>query len=121
MIYSETILNVLDNSGARTAKCIKVLGPHYPAQVSQFLIVAIKKYNTKKKIRSGQIHLAVVIKTKKEFYRKTGQFIKSGENAIILLKKDGNIPIGNRIPDVLFFELRKNGLLKLISLAKNLI
>jgi len=121
MIFSETLLKVLDNSGARTAKCIKVLGPQYPGKLGDFVIVTVRDYNPRKKIRPGQLHLAVLLKVKKEFFRVSGQYLTSDINAIVLLKKDGFVPIGNRIPDTLFIELRKRGLLKLISLAKNLV
>jgi len=118
MIFPETYLNICDNCGAKTVKCLKILHNKFPGRVGDFIIVVIKKYNPKKKLRPGEIHLAIITETKYQLYRKNGVFIKTFANNTILLKKDGLQPFGNRISGVLPFELKQKGLGKLLSLAE---
>jgi len=118
MIFPETFLNVSDNCGAKTIKCLKILHNKFPGKVGDFIIVVVKKYNPKKKLRPGEIHLAVITQTNRQLYRPNGVFIKTFGNNAILLKKDGLQPFSNRIVGLLPFELKYKNLGKLLSLAE---
>jgi len=120
MIFPETYVYILDNSGARTAKCIKILNNKFPGKITDYIIVAVQRYNPQKKLRAGDLHLGVIVNTAFKFSRNTGQWFKGSRNGIILLKKDWT-PLGNRVYlSYLFQEMRQKGLTKLISLCRDI-
>jgi large subunit ribosomal protein L14 len=126
MIQMQTQLKVSDNSGALIVQCIKVLGGSNRkiASIGDVIVVSIKKLqpniqksNIKKDIiKKGQVHRAVVIRTKKNFVRQDGTFIKFDDNAVVLVNQN-NIPIASRVFGPVTFELRQKNLSKIISLA----
>jgi len=116
MIYHHTYLKVTDNSGALIAQCIKTLRNTSKAKVGDIIIVVLKKIIPKKKVKKGEIHRALVIRTKQQYSRYSGAYIKFAENSIILLNKK-NLPIGTRIFGPVYKELRYKKFMKIISLA----
>lgn len=102
MIYSQTLLKVADNSGARTVKCIKVLGgfKRKYAVTGDIIIVAVQKLRNRfketSKVRRKQICKALVIRTKIKVRTKSGFCSNFNENAVALINKKGN-PVGTRI------------------------
>jgi len=119
MVFTQTILRVIDNSGARLAMCIKVFvkGPRHRATVGDKIIVTIKailpKYHDK--IEKGKLFVALVVRDSRNIRRTDGLQIRFDSSACVLLKK--NLPYARRIKGPVCRELRYLGHLKVISLA----
>ncbi|GAB5387273.1 MAG: 50S ribosomal protein L14 [Alphaproteobacteria bacterium] len=118
MIQQETRLEVADNSGARQVQCIKVLGgsKRKYASVGDIIVVSVKSAIPRGKVKKGDVHRAVVVRTAKEVRRKDGTSIRFDTNAAVLLSKS-NEPIGTRIFVPVTRELRARKFMKIISLA----
>ena len=126
MIQQRTILKVSDNSGAKTGKCLKVLGglkKKYP-KTGDIVIVSIQHLRNKSKktskVKDKEIYKALIVQTKTSCRRKTGYEIFLKKNAIVLLNKQGN-PIGTRILGPLPQILKKKKLQKFISICTGIL
>ena len=131
MIKQESILKVADNSGAKTIKCIKILGGYKKktAKLGDLIVASIQKLRNKSKITSkvkkGEIYKAFIIRTKNAFKKKDGTNISSiknfkNKNSVILINKKGN-PIGTRITEPIPYKLRKKQFLKFIKISPGLL
>ncbi|MBT3373926.1 MAG: 50S ribosomal protein L14 [Rhodospirillaceae bacterium] len=122
MIQSETILEVADNSGARRVQCIKVLGgsKRKYASVGDIIVVSIKEAIPRGRVKKGDIHRAVVVRTAKDIHRTDGSAIRFDRNAAVLINPQ-NEPIGTRIFGPVTRELRVKNHMKIISLAPEVI
>ena len=116
MIQLRTVLDVADNSGAIKAQCIKILRNKKYAKIGDEIVVSIKKARPNKKVKKGEVHRAVVVRTKKELTRLDGSSIRFKKNEIVIINKDKE-PIGNRIFGPVTYELRLKNYLKIISLS----
>lgn len=118
MIQSESRLEVADNSGAKEVLCIKVLGgaKRRYASVGDVIVVTIKDVVPKGKVKKGDVHRAVVVRTSFPVKRADGSSIVFDKNAAVLINKQGE-PIGSRIFGPVTRELRGAGYMKIISLA----
>ena len=118
MIQMQTNLDVADNSGARRVMCIKVLGgsKRKTAAIGDIIVVSIKEAIPRGKVKKGDVHKAVIVRTSKELRRLDGTAIRFDRNAAVLIDKDGE-PIGTRIFGPVTRELRSKGYMKIISLA----
>lgn len=118
MIQQESILEVADNSGARKVMCIKILGGthHRYATVGDVIVVAVKEALPNGKIKKGDVHKAVVVRTAKEIPRPDGSYIRFDTNAAVLINPQME-PLGNRIFGPVARELRGKNFMKIISLA----
>ncbi|PCI43087.1 MAG: 50S ribosomal protein L14 [Alphaproteobacteria bacterium] len=118
MIQMQTNLDVADNSGARRVQCIKVLGgsKRKVAGVGDIIVVSIKEAIPRGKVKKGQVHRAVIVRTKKDIQRSDGTAIRFDSNAAVLINKQ-NEPIGTRIFGPVVRELRAAKHMKIISLA----
>ena len=118
MIQTETSLDVADNSGAKRVQCIKVLGgsKRRYAAVGDVIVVSIKEAAPRGKVKKGDIHRAVVVRTRKEIRRVDGSAIRFDNNAAVLINKQEE-PIGTRIFGPVTRELRSKNFMKIISLA----
>ncbi len=118
MIQMQTDLDVADNSGARRVRCIKVLGGSRRkyASVGDIIVVSVKEAIPRGRVRKGDIHRAVVVRTAKEVRRDDGSAIRFDRNAAVILGKD-NEPVGTRIFGPVVRELRSKRFMKIISLA----
>jgi large subunit ribosomal protein L14 len=118
MIRMSTILNVADNSGAKKLNCVKVLGGtgRRCASIGDKIVVSIREAIPNAKVKEGEVHLAVIVRTSKEIGRVDGSHIRFDHNAAVLINKQGE-PIGTRIFCPVPRELRNRGFLKIISLA----
>ena len=117
MIQQESRLVVADNSGAKTALCIRVLGgtsKRY-ATLGDIIVVAVKSVIPSSDIKKGIVSKAVVVRTKKEVRRPDGSYIRFDDNACVLLNNAGEIR-GSRIFGPVARELRATNM-KIISLA----
>jgi len=118
MIQMQTNLDVADNSGARRIQCIKVLGgsKRKYASVGDLIVVTVKEAIPRGKVKKGEIHRAVIVRTAKEIRRDDGTAIRFDNNAAVLLSPQGE-PIGTRIFGPVTRELRAKNYMKIISLA----
>ena len=118
MIQMQTNLEVADNSGARKVQCIKVLGGSKRrfASVGDVIVVSVKEAIPRGRVKKGEIHRAVIVRTAKEIRRKDGSAIRFDSNAAVLISQQ-NEPIGTRIFGPVTRELRAKNYMKIISLA----
>ena len=118
MIQMQTNLDVADNSGARRVQCIKVLGgsKRRTASVGDVIVVTVKEAIPRGRVKKGELHRAVVVRTKKEIRRVDGSAIRFDSNAAVLISPQGE-PVGTRIFGPVTRELRSRNFMKIISLA----
>ena len=118
MIQMQTNLDVADNSGARRVQCIKVLGgsKRKVASVGDVIVVSVKEAIPRGRVKKGDVHRAVIVRTAKEIRRDDGTAIRFDKNAAVLINKQGE-PIGTRIFGPVTRELRAKRYMKIISLA----
>ncbi|MGD1878445.1 MAG: 50S ribosomal protein L14 [Kiloniellaceae bacterium] len=118
MIQMQTQLDVADNSGARRVQCIKVLGgsKRKSASVGDVIVVSVKEAIPRGRVKKGDVHQAVIVRTAKEIRRNDGSTIRFDSNAAVLINKQGE-PIGTRIFGPVTRELRAKNFMKIISLA----
>jgi large subunit ribosomal protein L14 len=117
MIQKESHLEVADNSGAKELKCIHIIGSTNKryAYLGDVVKCAVKKAIPGGMVKKGDVVTAVIVRTKKEYRRNDGSYIRFGDNAAVLIK-DGEM-IGTRIFGPVARELRPKGYNKVLSLA----
>ena len=118
MIQMQTNLDVADNSGARRVMCIKVLGgsKRKYATVGDVIVVSVKEAIPRGRVKKGDIHRAVIVRTAKEIRRPDGSAIRFDRNAAVLITPQME-PVGTRIFGPVPRELRAKNHMKIISLA----
>jgi large subunit ribosomal protein L14 len=118
MIQAQTILTVADNSGAKKAMCIKVLGgsKRKYASIGDEIVISIKSAIPNSKVKKGSVQRAVIVRTHKEVRRKDGSYIRFQDNAVVIIDDKGE-PKATRIFGPVARELRENHYMKIISLA----
>lgn len=118
MIQMQSTMDVADNSGARKVQCIKVLGgsKHNVAGVGDVVVVSVKEAIPRGKVKKGDVHRAVIVRTAKDVQRVDGTAIRFDRNAAVLINKAGE-PIGTRIFGPVVRELRAKRFMKIVSLA----
>ncbi|MCX5925291.1 MAG: 50S ribosomal protein L14 [Candidatus Dependentiae bacterium] len=117
MIQKESYLNVADNSGAKALQCIHIVGSTRKryAYLGDLIKCAVKKAIPGGTVKKGEVVTAVIVRTRKEFRRSDGSYIRFGDNAAVIIK-DKDL-IGTRVFGPVARELRARGFLKLASLA----
>jgi len=115
-------LNVADNSGAKRVQCIKVLGGtrRKTASIGDIVVVAVKDALPNAPIKKGNVERAVIVRTKKEYRRPDGTYIRFDDNACVLIDPSSN-PKGKRIFGPVARELRDKDFMKIVSLAPEVI
>ncbi len=118
MIQMQTQLDVADNSGARRVQCIKVLGGSGRrfASVGDIIVVSVKEAIPRGRVRKGDVRKAVIVRTAKEVRRADGTSIRFDRNAAVMLNNNLE-PIGTRIFGPVVRELRARKLMRIVSLA----
>ena len=118
MIQMQTNLEVADNSGARRVMCIKVLGgsKRRYASIGDTIVASVKEAIPRGRVKKGDVHQAVIVRTAKELRRQDGTSIRFDRNAAVLINKQGE-PIGTRIFGPVTRELRGKKFMKIVSLA----
>ncbi|MFP4113756.1 MAG: 50S ribosomal protein L14 [Spirochaetota bacterium] len=118
MIQMNTFLNVADNSGAKRVQCIKVLGgsKRKYAGVGDIIVVAVKDALPGAPVKKGNVERAVIVRTKKEYKRLDGTYIRFDDNACVIVDGAQN-PKGKRIFGPVARELRDEDFMKIVSLA----
>jgi large subunit ribosomal protein L14 len=118
MIQQESVLKIADNTGAKRALCIRVLGGsgRRYARVGDLIVVTVKNAIPNAGVKKGEVARAVIVRTAKEMRRKDGSYIRFDENAAVLVNPNGE-PRGTRIFGPVGRELREKGYMKIVSLA----
>lgn len=118
MIQPQTILNVADNTGARSVMCIKVLGgsKRQYAEIGDIIKVTVKDAAPRGRVKKGEVYNAIVVRTAKGVRRSDGSLIKFDSNAAVILNAKLE-PIGTRIFGPVTRELRTSRFMKIVSLA----
>ena len=122
MIQPESNLDVADNSGARRVQCIRVLGGSHRkwGSIGDIIVVAVKEAIPRGRVKKGDVHHAVIVRTAKEIKRADGTAIRFDKNAAVLINKQGE-PIGTRIFGPVTRELRAKRFMKIVSLASEVV
>lgn len=119
----QTNLVVADNSGAKTARCIKVLGGsnHMISSIGDIIVLSITSVIPGSKlVKKGQVAKGVVVRTKSKIVRPDGSFIVFDDNAVVLINKD-NEPLATRVFGPIAREVRQRNFLKIASLASEVL
>ena len=119
MIQAESRLTICDNSGAREALCIRVLGGtgRRYASVGDVIVVAVKNVIPSSDLKKGAVSKALIVRTKKEIRRPDGSYIRFDDNACVIVDKKTHEPRGTRIFGPVPREVRRAGFVKIASLA----
>ena len=122
MIQQESRLKVADNTGAKEILCIRVLGGsgRRYAGIGDTIVATVKDAIPGGNVKKGDVVKAVVVRTRKERRRPDGSYIRFDENAAVILKNDGE-PRGTRIFGPVGRELREKKLMRIVSLAPEVI
>ncbi len=123
MIQTQTLLKVADNSGAKTAKCIRVLGGtrRRYATLGDIIVVAVKVADPRKIVKKHQVVRAVVIREAGAVRRKNGTYIRFDDNAVVILEGNTKEPKGTRILGPVAREVREKGFEKISTMTKDLV
>lgn len=122
MIQMQTCLEVADNTGAKVARCIKVLGGtrKRTAGLGDVIIVSIQKSLAGSPVKAGDVVRGVIVRIKQPTRRDDGSYVRFDKNAIVLVDRDG-MPRGTRIFGAVARELRERRFMKIISLASEVV
>jgi len=126
MIFKESYVAIIDNSGAKQVQCINVLGQGKIAYPGFTLVTTIKeaipkKFKKKKKIiKRGEIHKILLCASKKGVARATGTYLTAPSNTGVVLRKENiTLPFANRLKRIVFLEVRTASS-KVMSMAPNI-
>ncbi len=123
MIQTRSMLKVADNSGAKIAQCIRVLGgtKRRYASLGDIIVVTVKSAEPRKVIKKHQVVRAVIIRQKQPKKRKNGTYIKFDDNAIVILDGTTKEPKGTRVLGPVAREVRERGFEKISTMTKDLV
>ena len=121
MIQMQTRLNVADNTGAQSLQCIRVLGQRKRyAEVGDVIKVSVKEAQPRGVVKKGEVHKALIVRTKQSIRRNDGSLLRFDHNAAVLVEDQMN-PRGSRIFGPVARELREKNYMKIVSLAPEVI
>ncbi|MGQ9477481.1 MAG: 50S ribosomal protein L14 [Candidatus Bipolaricaulia bacterium] len=122
MIQQRTILKVADNSGAREVRCIAILkrGKARGGRIGDIVVGSVQKRLPTSEIPKGKVVKGVIVRSRDRFRREDGSYIRFDDNAIVLVN-DQMEPLGTRVFGPVARELRAKGMLRIISLASEVL
>ena len=122
MIQMQTIVDIADNTGAKSARCIKVLGGtrRRTASIGDVIVVSIQKALPSGGVKRGNVAKAVIVRIRKKQRREDGGYVSFDRNAAVLIDNEGN-PRGTRIFGAVARELRERRFMKIVSLAAEVV
>jgi large subunit ribosomal protein L14 len=122
VIQMQTVLDVADNTGAKRAMCIKVLGGTHRrfAGLGDVIVASIRKSMPGSDVKTGTVVRGVIVRTSYSARRPDGTYVRFDKNAMVLVDTDGN-PKGTRIFGAVARELRERNYMKIISLAQEVV
>jgi large subunit ribosomal protein L14 len=123
MIQPRSIVKIADNTGAKIGRVFKVLGGSKKryARIGDIVILSVQIAEPRKGVKKKEILPAIVVRTKKDFRRKDGSYVRFDENAVVILDKDKKEPRGGRVFGPIPRELGEFGFQKIISLAPEVV
>jgi len=125
MIQKQSYLNVADNSGAKELQCIHIIGSTRKryAYLGDLIVCAVKRAIPDGMVKKGDVVRAVIVRTRKEFRRQDGSYVRFGENAAIIIKNDLSLKemVATRVFGPIARELRDNGFSGIVSKAPEVI
>lgn len=118
MIQMQSMLKVADNSGAKLVRCINVLGPsnRRVGEIGDIVVGSVRKRLPTSDIDKGQLVRGVIVRTRSAYRRKDGTWVRFDDNAIVLINEQGE-PVGTRVFGPVARELRDKRMMRIISLA----
>ncbi len=122
MIQPQTILKVIDNSGAKVIRCFRVLGgtKRRYAEIGDMIVASVQIAEPRREVKKKAVVKAIIVRQKKAFRRKDGSYIRFNENAAVLIN-DKKEPLGNRIFGPVPREIKERGYSKIAGLAPELV
>lgn len=122
MIQLHSMLDVADNTGAKIARCIRVLGSGNPVycSVGDVIVCSVRKAIPHSSVKKGDVVRGVVIRTRKAVRRDDGSYVRFDSNAMVIIDNDNN-PKGTRIFGAVARELRSKNFMKIVSLAAEVV
>ena len=122
MVQPQSLIKVVDNSGAKKLVCIRILGKgrNQVSNIGDIVIAVVKEALPNTNLKKSDIVRAVIVRTKKGLKRKNGIYIRFDDNAAVVVNKE-NIPRGTRIFGPVARELRDYNFMKIVSLAPEVI
>jgi len=122
MIQAQTMLDVADNTGAKKAQCIKVLGGtrRRYASLGDVGVLTVKKASPGGEVKKSQVVKGVIVRTRANVRRRDGSYVRFDSNAVVILKDDKE-PMGTRIFGAVARELRERNFMKIVSLAQEVV
>lgn len=122
MIQLRTILKVIDNSGAKTIRCFKVLGGHYRkyGQIGDIIMGSVQTAEPNKTVKKKEVVRAIIVRQKKALRREDGTYIRFDENAVVLINNKFE-PIGGRIFGPVAKEIKEKGYGKVAALVSDFV
>lgn len=122
MIQMQTVLDVADNTGAKRAMCIKVLGGTHRryASLGDVVVASVRKAIPGSEVKTGTVVRGVIVRVRKNTRRADGSYVRFDKNALVLVDAEGN-PKGTRIFGAVARELRDRNFMKIVSLAQEVV
>jgi large subunit ribosomal protein L14 len=123
MIYMQTVMEVVDNSGAKIVRCVNVYGGTHKrhAEIGEKIFASVQQAAPNSKIKKGDKVIALIVRTKKEVRRKDGSTVRFDRNAVVLVDKKGE-PIGTRVFGPVAREIREKKIYaRIVSLAEEVV
>lgn len=122
MIQPQTILKVIDNSGAKVIRCFRILGGtrRRYAKIGDIIVASVQIAEPRREVKKKAVVKAIVVRQRKAFRRKDGSYIRFNENAAVLIN-DKKEPLGNRIFGPIPREIKEKGYSKIAGLASELV
>ena len=123
MIQPRSIVQIVDNSGGKIGRIFKVLGSSKKryAEIGDIVVLSIQKAEPRKAVKKKDVHQAVVVRQRKPLRRNDGSYIRFDENAVVLLEKGKQDPLGGRVFGPMPRELTELGFQKISSLAPEVV
>jgi large subunit ribosomal protein L14 len=123
MIQPRSIVRISDNSGAKVGRIFKVLGSSKKrwAKIGEKVVLSVQKAEPRKSVKKKDVLQAVVVRSTRPFRRKDGSYIKFDENAVVILEKGKNEPLGGRVFGPIPREIAEAGFQKIASLAPEIV
>ena len=123
MLQPQSIVTIIDNSGAKVGRIFKVLGHSKKryAEIGDLVVLSVQKAEPRKNVKKKDVLRAVVVRQRKAFRRKDGSYIRFDDNSVVIVDKDKGEPIANRVFGPVPRELGEMGYQKVISMAPEVI
>jgi large subunit ribosomal protein L14 len=119
MIKNKSLLKLADNSGATIVECIRIYKSKYKLSIGSVILVVVKKTKLQTKLKLGSINKAIIVRVRQKFSRQNGNYLQFADNSVILLNSK-NEHYGTRFLGPISTELRKKGVVKILSLSNYL-